>query len=287
MNPAQTKHRYSQNQAVALDMPEASLAYHAGFYVTSDRSTSSGWWITAKKFNSGNVEVVSMELFADDQLKKGGGGKRKVTSKTEMDATTLKKSQARAKKKIRHSLYQICADRLLTLTYRDNQTDIKQAWKDFDKFRRLMHERFPKRWSYVAVPEYQKRGAVHFHLAVKGFYHANTVRKLWRQAIGGDGNIDLTSPKSKAGAKSWNPKRISRYLSKYISKNDSVEFNRKRYSSSKIDPPETLNGWLSLGASYRFDISTVMEEIVRNITGQPPEEHWDVDSYFKIVGCYS
>ena len=284
MNPAQSKNRYRKK--VAPDLPEASLADYAGAYVTADRSTSSGWWITAKKFNSGNVEIVSMELHADDQLKKGGGGKRKSKTKKEMDEVVLNKSQARAKKKIRHALYQICADRMLTLTYRDNQTDIKQAWKDFDKFRRLMHERFPKRWAYVAVPEYQKRGAVHFHLAVKGFYHANTIRKLWRQVVG-QGNIDLTSPKSKAGAASWNPKRIGRYLSKYISKNDSVEINRKRYSTSKINPPESLHGWLFLGATFQYDISTVLEEILLNITGQPPEEHWDIDSYFKIVGCYS
>ena len=51
----------------------------------------------------------------------------------------------------------------ITLTFEENITDIKIANKSFsyfiDKIRRIK-----KDFSYIAIPEFQKRGAVHYHL---------------------------------------------------------------------------------------------------------------------------
>lgn len=246
-------------------------------YFTDQRQAGNSFYVNAKSFNTGDVELVALKLGTDDALKSGGGSARHNTDKKEMTPEVLKKSQLRAKKLIRHKLLMMQSDRMLTLTYQENITDIKQAWHDLKEFNRLMKWRY-KDWAYVAVPEYQKRGAVHFHLAIKGYYHANTVRLLWHKAIGGNkGNIDITSPRV-IDKKSWNPKRIANYLAKYVTKSETVDFNQKRYSSSRIDLPPSISGWISLGIPpFRF-----MLKLLQEITNKPYQDYWEADGYLPI-----
>jgi hypothetical protein len=80
----------------------------------------------------------------------------------------IERSISRARGKIRRTVMSAGLDHLLTLTYRENMCGLDQAWFDLDKFCRLVRERFGD-FIYLAVPERQERGAVHWHLAVKGF----------------------------------------------------------------------------------------------------------------------
>lgn len=244
--------------------------------VDATRSTGNGWYMSAKIFPRDEVELVAMKLEADDKLRNGGGSIRKNSDKSEMDMLTLKKSQNRARKTVRHKLMMMQADRMLTLTYRENMTDLEIGWKHFKKFSALMKWRFKERWTYVCVPEYQKRGAIHFHLAISGFYPVDTVRKLWRQVVG-EGNIDITSP-AKIKRNSWNPRRIAGYLSKYISKNDSVIFNRRRYSSARIEPPLSITGWAALGKP----IQSIMSRLMKALTRRPLRDYWEAEGYFPV-----
>lgn len=148
----------------------------------------------------------------------------KTTTKPPARGTTTaskenrKEHQERANRRaaatVRRKAMTMQADRLLTLTYRRNEDQLSRAWEDFQKFARLMRETFPG-FKYIVVPEYQKRGAVHFHMAIKGFYPVNTVRKLWRHVIQ-DGNIDITTPRH--GNHAWQPYKLASYLCKYITK---------------------------------------------------------------------
>src|SRR5690606_15820961 len=52
---------------------------------------------------------------------------------------------------------------LATLTYRDNFTDLSGAYKHFSAFIQSLRHKFGKTFKYICVPEFQKRGAVHFH----------------------------------------------------------------------------------------------------------------------------
>lgn len=251
--------------------------------ITSERSTGNGYYIVSRTYeNCGEVEICGIRLDYGDSLKRGGGAGRKHSDKTAMDESTLNKSIARAKTSIRRKAMSLGADRMLTLTFKDNVTCIAEAWSVFKYFCKLMRKRYGKRWAYIAVPEYQKRGAVHFHLAVSDFYLANTVRKLWLRACGNrGGNIDITSPR-KAGKNSWNPKRIANYISKYISKTDSVEFNKRRYSSGgEIKTPEPERGWLALGVPP----VVVMRQIIENRTRKRLECIWESDGYYGIIYC--
>jgi hypothetical protein len=77
---------------------------------------------------------------------------------------------------------------------------------------------------------------------------------------------------------SWNPRRIAGYLSKYISKNDSVIFNRRRYSSARIEPPISLTGWAALGKP----IQLIMSRLLKALTRRPLRDYWEAEGYFPV-----
>lgn len=54
-------------------------------------------------------------------------------------------------------------NKFLTLTFKENITDINFAWREFDKFIKRVKTRF-ENFQFMNVIEFQERGAVHFHL---------------------------------------------------------------------------------------------------------------------------
>src|SRR5690606_33091309 len=154
--------------------------------ISDSRTGGVGHYILLRQYAANDVEVVSLSMGAEDSLKRGGGAKRKAADKSEMDEATLAKSRQRSRRVVKIKCRSGQVDRLLTLTYRENERDYEKCLADFKRFVRLMRKRFGEGFYYVAVPEEQKRGAIHFHLAIKGFYPINTVRRLWRKAVGNE-----------------------------------------------------------------------------------------------------
>lgn len=150
--------------------------------------------------------------------------------------TNSERVARRAKQRIRWSAKAIGADRMLTLTYRENQTDFVLAKAHLAKFVRMCRERWPS-FKYVAVPEQQKRGAWHWHLALQGFVNIDAVRGFWWRSIGyrvkfseggkpvlldaseTPGNIDVATPRTRGQKRrTWQIDRLCAYLSKYMTK---------------------------------------------------------------------
>ena len=52
---------------------------------------------------------------------------------------------------------------LVTITYAENVTDIKIGYQDYRAFIQALRYKYGKTFKYICVPEFQKRGAVHFH----------------------------------------------------------------------------------------------------------------------------
>lgn len=145
---------------------------------------------------------------------------------------------ARARQKVRLNCKSISADRMITLTYRENMIDVVRLKHDWDVFRRRMSK--VKEFHYVAVVERQTRGAFHIHIAVTGRQCYQLVRSIWYAIVGRDstgkpnGNIDVSNPARFGGQTKSARHRIAAYLSKYISKDMTVrEFNGKRYWASR------------------------------------------------------
>jgi hypothetical protein len=190
----------------------------------------------------------------------------KDSTRDKMEVADLQRSERRARRLVRHRLMGIQADRLLTLTYRENKEDLQGCWKDFHRFRRMMFKTFPN-FAYVVVPERQKRGAWHFHLGVKGFYNVGIVRAFWRKAISGDrkadvGNIDITSPR-KGGA--WQRVKLARYLAKYLTKDMDVQtmHSRRFASSHNIQPPTEVEFYVPVNEDAFYFVAKIFERIAK------------------------
>lgn len=151
---------------------------------------------------------------------------------------------------------------LISLTYAKNLTEIRQGYKDFKAFARLLYTRYGKRVSYIAVPEFQKRGAIHFHALIWGLPTkelAETERRTRLVAgLWGHGFIDLIETDGDI--------KISSYLAKYMTKAflDPRLKNQKSYTTSRnIKRPVTIKNPLLLplftgGLIYETDLSTAV-----------------------------
>jgi len=101
----------------------------------------------------------------------------------------------------------------LTLTYAENQTDLRKARKDFHSFSTYVGDRFGKQVRYVCVPEFQFRGAVHFHTIFWGLPEGITRFERENRILAGmwgRGYVDVQQTDGN--------QKIAGYLSKYMQK---------------------------------------------------------------------
>jgi len=117
---------------------------------------------------------------------------------------------------------------LLTLTMREI-VSIGEGWKAFTYFANRLRKARPE-IAFVAVPEFQKRGAVHFHCLIWGFYDEEIARERDTRRIAelwGHGFIDIR-------ATDGSPK-LATYIAKYMFKAmwDERLLGKKSFSASR------------------------------------------------------
>lgn len=120
---------------------------------------------------------------------------------------------------------------LITFTYEQNQTDLRQGYRDFTSFIQSLRYRYRDQFSYISVPEFQKRGAVHFHALFWGlppqlFLEERQTRflaKLWSLGFlyikQTDGNQKIAGYLSKYMAKAFTDPRLKSQKSYVASRN--------------------------------------------------------------------
>lgn len=118
---------------------------------------------------------------------------------------------------------------LLTLTMREILS-LREGWRAFTLFAQRLRTRKKSSFSFVAVPEFQKRGAVHFHVLVWGLSHEEIARERNTRRIAelwGHGFVDIR-------ATDGSP-RLATYLAKYMFKAmyDVRLAGQKAYSGSR------------------------------------------------------
>jgi len=163
----------------------------------------------------------------------------------------------RARKTVRHRCKAIGADRLVTLTYRENMMDRARALKDFDRFRRRLSK--AQAFHYVAVMEQQQRGAIHFHIAVRGRQCYALLRSIWQSVLGQDeegrqrGQVNVRDP-HRFGFGQTGHHKLASYIAKYCGKQMDVrDLNEKRYFCSRgIVIPE-VERWRLPGVTNMLD----------------------------------
>lgn len=173
-------------------------------------------------------------------------GLRSGGSEEQREESNRARAERRARQQLRYACHCIQADRLLTCTYAENMTDRKKAMADWNRFRKLVMARYPK-WVFVAVMEYQDRGAIHFHAAVRGFQDVNYLRAAWRRVVGA-GNIDVAfrQKRNGEGTDVWRVSKIAGYLGKYLAKSfaDLPKGSRRFNASHDRERPVIERWWI-------------------------------------------
>lgn len=143
----------------------------------------------------------------------------------------------RAKKNVKHCCKTIGADRMVTLTYRENMVDREQALKHWKAFCRRLSK--VASFHYVAVIEEQERGALHFHVAVRGRQSYVLLRSIWQRVLGtgpdGEqmGQVHVRDP-NKFGFGVKGAHKIASYIAKYCGKEMQCRtLDQKRYFRSR------------------------------------------------------
>jgi hypothetical protein len=141
-----------------------------------------------------------------------------------------------------------------TFTFAENQQDLRVAnkvWSDYTmRLNRFLKKQGYPRAKYLAVPEFQQRGAVHYHAIyfnipfIVGFHFM--LGDLW-----GQGRTEIK--------KVSHIRNIGAYVSKYLSKHalDTRLFRKKLYTASRgLKKPI-----ISVDVHNLFDIEKVVDSI--------------------------
>lgn len=158
-----------------------------------------------------------------------------------------RKAAQRAKTRCRRFIKTEAFNQLLTITYRENQTDVELFKKHFKEWVRRMRAALGGQFRYCSGFEPQQRGAWHAHVTChrlpehvqhKGVkvpaWRLGTV--IWRSIVGQDNGLVFVGGKTKTGL----PRRqrmscaqMAAYVSKYIIKHyELMPDESNRYSRS-------------------------------------------------------
>lgn len=117
--------------------------------------------------------------------------------------------------------------KFLTLTFRDNLTNLQSCNEKFKAFIRKLVQ-IKTNLKYLAVPEFQKRGAVHYHLLINlDYVDQKLIADLWSHGF-------IKIKRIREGT------NMGLYISKYIGKDleDKRYFSNKKYFRSRnLDKP--------------------------------------------------
>lgn len=187
----------------------------------------------------------------------------------ERELENAERARRRRVQRVRHAIRHAQCDRLLTLTYRENMGDFNRLLSDWKKFTRVLRD--VGSFVFVAVPERQKRGAWHLHIAVRGFKDVVFFRKVWHSIVG-SGSVNIVYRRGSRSA--WPSQRLAFYLSKYLGKTwDSDQeslHNRKRFFTSRgLTPPVEL---------IQYSQEKWLDIIIRLVREYPQLSSWFVAS---------
>ncbi len=211
------------------------------------------WTVYDRQFPDGQRELCVTKSTRIRQTGPLPMPKRAKRGESEKREENDEDSAKRAKQAVRLRCKAISADRMITLSYREDVRDPERLKRDYDAFRRKMGKH--KQFHYVAAVEVQEgykkgnlqavegRESFHIHVAVHGRQCYHLLKSVWLSIVGkGMGYAHVRNPNDflkgcPRGAKKSNKgleHLIAGYLSKYITKDqDRHELNKKRYWTSR------------------------------------------------------
>ena len=133
-------------------------------------------------------------------------------------------------------------NKFLTLTFAENITDLKTANYAFNQFVKRISYHYPT-FEYLAVPEFQKRGAVHYHLLCNlPFVQVSELQEIWSNGFVKINKIDEVN-------------NVGAYICKYLGKDmfDERAFGKKKFfRSQSLFTAIELLGWTAMKFVDKF-----------------------------------
>ena len=220
---------------------------------------------------SGNV----IELYEYEKpVLRGGSFSRKgrtnapyTSDETKRDNRT--KTATRARRHVRRVINaNPQLNKFLTLTHAENMTDIDLAHKGLDIFLKRVKRLFP-RFAYVCVTEFQKRGAVHFHLLCNlPFVDVKVLEKIW-----GHGFIKLN--------RIDNVDNVGAYVTKYMTKESMDErlIGYRSHSMSRgLNQPQEVTNEEQINEALE-----TLADVLRVVTSEYESEYYGTVHYTQII----
>lgn len=139
----------------------------------------------------------------------------------------------RAKRDVRRLINTNMAkdSKFVTLTFAENIQDIKAANYEFKKFRQRLEYQLGFKLKYLAVIEFQKRGAVHYHVLM---FNCPYIANKELSDIWSNGHIKIN--------KIDNVDNVGAYVCKYMTKTDDerLEGEKMYFTSRSLSKPEEI-----------------------------------------------
>jgi len=213
-----------------------------------------------KVIQSGDlIETYKYERFPSPARLVKRKPRRKRVFSRERRADAISRSRNAFRRLVRANLSPVNPPALVTLTIHDSGIDISEAYKAYTRFALYFRRKYGQKVSLIAVPEFQKRGAVHFHILVfnwpyeayKNERRTREVASLWQY-----GFVDVKRTDGN--------ERLSSYLAKYMSKamSDYRLVGKRAYSASR-------NVLRSVSFNTSFQTSFLQEEFGLDVDNFP------------------
>ena len=220
---------------------------------------------------SGNV--IELCEYEKPVIRGSGGARRGRANQALTSKETKQKNRSKTAARARAYVRRIInanpqLNKFLTLTYWENLQDVRQARKDFDVFIKRL-KRIHPHLQFVCVIEFQKRGAVHFHLLCNlPYVDVNALAKLW-----GHGFIKLN--------RIDNVDNVGAYVTKYMTKESMDErlIGYRSYSMSRgLNMPQVYTDEKQIEA-----VLESIENVQRVQTSTYESEYYGTVRYMQII----
>lgn len=202
-------------------------------------------WYNEKLIISGKfIEHYRYERFiktGDVNVYRGTGraGSADEAEKTENRKKVMQRARSLLRRLINSNVAQYMdsegnpyTSKFLTMTYKENIQDIKYSNREFRKFVKRLNRYVGFNVKYVSVLEFQKRGAVHYHVV---FFNLPYIKKARLAEIWGHGHVKINKIET--------VDNVGAYVSKYMGKDleDKRLLGKKCYFSSRgLKKPEEI-----------------------------------------------
>lgn len=220
---------------------------------------------------SGNViELYDYEkpVIRDSGGVRRGRANQAFTSK-ETKQENRSKTANRARAKVRRTINaNPQLNKFLTLTFAENVTDIDFARTAFGCYIKRLNRKY-QGFQYVCVIEFQKRGAVHFHLLCNlPYVDVNALARVW-----GHGFIKLN--------RIDNVDNVGAYVTKYMTKENMDErlIGQRSYSMSRgLNAPQVYTDEKQIEAELES-----LADVQRVQTSTYESEYYGIVRYTQII----